>query len=317
MKKQKILDLSDSSDLRTLVESPELLKTYLTKVLRLPEPIVKYFMLGTEGSQDIPTVLKDSFESKTGTSSLYVEAEEVDGKPTYSNVQPYYAKHPLSIEEWRELLEEHMQYSCPQVVEVEDGEYIYEDRPSNRVIYKQYRFRKNPDCGYVLRHSSSESTTTVRLYTVKDGVTYYLPSKVYGKSSGRYNRVTDSYYPESVKMLLLSLGADNQEDLIGTIYLLRSELVHSKSLSLEEVQTVMTVCKGQAPDNLRSQYERMISAADESKLSDLLWRCTNFKLTVGDILNAFKKGTPPNPEIREFLGSLLSTPVMSERLYKE
>lgn len=315
-KKQKILDLTDESDLRTLLESPELLSHYLSKVLKLPSPIVKFFTLEGEG-QDIPTILKDAFEVKTGTSSLYMEVGEVEGKTVYSNIHPYYAKHPLTIDEWRELIEEQIEYSCPHIVAVDDGEYIYEEASTNKVIYKQYRFRKRPDCGYVLRHSCSDSATTARLYTEKDGVVYYLPSKVYNKSSGRYNKVTDSYYPESIKMLLLSMGSDNLEDLVNTIFILREELITSKTLSLEEVQTIITRCKGQAPAPLQEEYESLVSSADEEKLNDLLWRCTNFTLTVGDILKLFEKGTPKNPEIREFLGTLLCTPVMSERLYKE
>ena len=316
MKKQIVLDLSNRSDLDTLSSNKELLDHYLGTILKLPAPIVDYITANI-GSPEVLELLKSTLESKYNTESLYAEKSVSDNRVVYSNVHPHYAKHPLTVEEWISLVDEQVQCTCPNITAVEDGEYILTESTSNEVVYKMYRFRKHPNMGYVLRHSCADSNTSVRLYLEDKGCVFYAAPRVYGRSSGRYNKVTDSYYPESVKMLILSLSTDNVDDLVSTLVLLRADLNLNKVLSLEEIQSAVLHCKEEVPNLLKVRYSEIVASADDIQLSDPLWRCTNFKLTVGDVLSMFESGTPKNPEIREFLGSLLSTPVISERLYKE
>ena len=312
MSKQCVLEITDRGDQNVIFETPVILDTLLRSFLKLPAPIIAYY-------NENPVALNrdlvaDSYTEKYGTSSIYVEVQDSD-KPVYSNIHPFYGRHPLTCTEWVKLMDENIELLCREFMPVEDGEYTETSLEGNVTIYKQYLCRKHPEIGLVFRHSSCETSTSARLYLEKDNVVYYFPSKVFNRTSGRYNRFTSAYYPESIKMMLTSISTLDIEDLNTTAYLLYEGVSMTKPLSVEELQTILMGCSMYAPESLKSLYEEILDPTDDHMM-DLLWRCTNLKKSLGEVLKTFSTGTPKNPEVREFLGSLLYHPLVADRLYK-
>lgn len=309
--KQRVIDLSDPYELESVSDHEGEILSHLCNLLKLGTPIADLVKKGSFGN--LTEAVYESFSQKFNTKFLYVE-ESKDGK--YENPHPYYAVHPLTVEDWFILVKDYMTINCSDLFEfVESHEEV---TPTN-VAYGTmlYKFKGiQDDAGIVFYHYSSESSTIVRMYINVDGMTYYMPYRVFSKSSGRYNRMTKNEYPESIKMMILSLQSIDMDDIQNTVFLQKKVIEERKSkiLSVEEITTLLSKCGSEAPEEL-TQICSDLYSEEPDRMNDLLWRYTNLNKTLGDVLSMFKKPIE-STEARIYLGQLAYDTLVCDRLYR-
>ena len=315
--KQMILDLTDPSDISEVDHNVDLFHG-ICNSLKLPSSMIT-LIDESEGKfhTDLMKSVFEGFSDKFNTKLLYVEKEGDSTTPVqYSNIHPYYSLHPMNVEEWTSFVREYVEVNCSGLLKhLED----YNGVTPNNIKYGMslYDFVDLPGCGLVFSHYNNEGSTSVRLYIKVGNIVYYMPSKVFNRSSGRYNKVTNHNYPDSIKMLILSLQTIDMDDLRGTVELLKSGINtrRTKVLSIEEILTLLSTCKEEAPEEL-SKYCSDMYVEDPDSMSDQLWRLTNLNKTLGSVLDSFKSPVK-SPDARRYLGQLVYDTLVCDRLYKE
>lgn len=165
----------------------------------------------------------------------------------------------------------------------------------------------------------------------KDGVYYYLTSKMYNLTTSRYDKSTNDSY-ESLDIMLLRITDDYNSGILDTFVDTINkniEVLRSKNYSYQEYSELFNVvtnlCTKSYTAELDNVVEMLNSLNDlEEKYgdikSDYLWKCTAFSSNVFDSLIGVLKYVECNcgilPEdlvpLREYAGMLLSSKKMVE-----
>lgn len=316
---QLILDLTDPTDVAKYIEPDDVsIKDNVFSMLRLGLPLLN-LCKESEGEfrSKILGAVIESYKTKFNTNLLYIEDLGEDVKEgRFTSFHPYYTLCPLKVEDWFNLVKEYVEMNCKDILHFDsqsEGTTYYGSKYGSIL----YEFNAIPGCGLVLTHYNSEGSTSVRLYIKDDNVVFYMPSKVFNKSSGRYNKVTGHNYVESIKMMILSFNSINVDDLIGTVTLLKDSINvrRSKEVSVEEIMTLMKSCREESPEYLNEYCTEMFAELPDN-MNDMLWRLTKFDKTLGDVLDSFKK-TIVSMDARLYLGQLAYDVLVCDRLCKE
>lgn len=315
--RQRIIDLTDPQDLEDFQDESLDLIDQVCILLKINPPLFE-FLKKSKGRfrEGFSRAILESFSSKFNTKLLYVEDNEIDGVHKFCNPHPYYAVNPLQVEEWFDLMKEYMSVDCKDLFTlVESSKGVTQYGVTYGVML--YEFTQIPGAGLVFFHHNSESSTYSRLYIKVGNVTYYMPYKVFGKSSGRYSKITNHNYPESIKMMILSLNNLDMDDLASKITILIGGINdrRSKLLSIEEIQTLLGYLKDEAPASILEYYSEIYSE-EPDKMSDQLWRLTYLNKTLGEVLDSFQSPIKSD-DARTYLGQLAYDTLICDRLYKE
>lgn len=315
--KQKIFDLADPNDLEVLRDPDENLLEQVCALMKVSTPLFN-LVKSSEGKfkDALVDALLESFSGRFNTKLLYVETLEGDEGVTYTNPHPYYAVNPLTVEQWFDLITEYMDMNCRDLFNFVEK---YKETTPYNVTYgvMLYEFASIKNAGLVFYHYNSESSTSVRLYVKVGDIVYYMPYKVFGKSSGRYNRATNHNYPESIKLMILSLQNMDMDDIASKVAIIIGGIEDRKSkiLSMEEVLNLLGTCRDDTPSELMDYCSSMYTE-ESDKMSDQLWRLTYLDKTLGEVLDSFTHPVK-STDTRTYLGQLAYDTLVCDRLYNK
>lgn len=315
--KQRIFDLADPNDLEVLKDPDMNLLEQICALMKVSTPLFDLVKSSEGKFQDaLIDALLSTYSSRFNTKLLYVEVLDEEGEVVFTNPHPYYAVNPLTVEQWFDLITEYMDMDCKDLFKFVEKS---KETTSYNVTYGSmlYEFTAIKNAGLVFYHYNSESSTSVRLYVKVGDMIYYMPYKVFGKSSGRYNRATNHNYPESIKLMILSLRNIDMDDLASKVAIIVGGIEErkSKNLSMEEVLNLLGTCRENTPSELMDYCSSMYTE-ESDKMSDQLWRLTYLDKTLGEVLESF---TDPvkSTDTRTYLGQLAYDTLVCDRLYRE
>lgn len=172
--------------------------------------------------------------------------------------------------------------------------------------------------GVVFFFNRDTSAVSARRYIKSHNMYLYLPSKYYSKSTGRYDRYTDSYRLSLETMLQRILLDIETNSYLESLEVSSDSINDTDLLSLEEVSTIVSSTHDHDSVTLLDPYRE--DSDFDDKYYDYLWRCSNIKTSVSAVLGYLSSEDPEvlsGEEFRSTLGSILTGSKIRDRLYKE